>query len=262
MTKINYAYRKRPVVIEAFQMTPVRRYNNSEWPDWLREAWELPHDSPGSFHPADPDYDLMGPYAGGLEIETLEGSHSVQWGDWIIRGVQGELYPCKPDIFAATYIPATGTPPEADPDVTTGYPAKADGIWMCLSAQYLTKHYGQVCEPDPDVTAFAEDEGFTRATRFCYRSNPGKKLDAFWPMAYASPAYWPEWVYDVLRRSDGTPGSMSLSRSTRSPFPSPVVVTPFGEREVGCDDWVVRDDDGALFVLSSDEFFEKYRMQT
>jgi hypothetical protein len=38
-----------------------------------------------------------------LFIGTLEGTHRADPGDWIIRGVKGELYPCKPDIFAATY---------------------------------------------------------------------------------------------------------------------------------------------------------------
>lgn len=41
-----------------------------------------------------------------LEIQTLEGTHRADPGDWIIRGVKGEFYPCKPDIFAATYEPA------------------------------------------------------------------------------------------------------------------------------------------------------------
>lgn len=41
-----------------------------------------------------------------LEIETLEGVMTAQPGDWIIKGVKGEFYPCKPDIFAATYDPA------------------------------------------------------------------------------------------------------------------------------------------------------------
>jgi len=36
-------------------------------------------------------------------IDTLEGGHTVCPGDWIITGVKGELYPCKPDIFEATY---------------------------------------------------------------------------------------------------------------------------------------------------------------
>ncbi len=38
-------------------------------------------------------------------IETLEGTMRAEIGDWIIRGVKGELYPCKPDIFTATYEP-------------------------------------------------------------------------------------------------------------------------------------------------------------
>ncbi len=43
---------------------------------------------------------------GTLSIATLEGEMTAQPGDWIIRGVKGELYPCKPDIFEATYEPA------------------------------------------------------------------------------------------------------------------------------------------------------------
>lgn len=41
-----------------------------------------------------------------IEIHTLEGRMTAQIGDWIIKGVKGEFYPCKPDIFAATYDPA------------------------------------------------------------------------------------------------------------------------------------------------------------
>ena len=39
-------------------------------------------------------------------VETLEGRHLVTPGDWIIKGVKGEFYPCKPDIFALTYVEA------------------------------------------------------------------------------------------------------------------------------------------------------------
>lgn len=42
-----------------------------------------------------------------LIISTLEGDHEARPGDWIIKGVKGELYPCKPDIFEATYEPAS-----------------------------------------------------------------------------------------------------------------------------------------------------------
>ncbi len=44
--------------------------------------------------------------AGTMLIETLEGVMEAKPGDWVIRGVKGELYPCKPDIFSATYEPA------------------------------------------------------------------------------------------------------------------------------------------------------------
>ena len=42
---------------------------------------------------------------GGLYIKTLEGTHHASMGDWIVRGIQGEFYPCKPDIFSETYEP-------------------------------------------------------------------------------------------------------------------------------------------------------------
>lgn len=45
-------------------------------------------------------------------IDTLEGGHTVCPGDWIITGVKGERYPCKPDIFAATYEPTELEPPK------------------------------------------------------------------------------------------------------------------------------------------------------
>ncbi len=46
------------------------------------------------------------PPLGTLDIPTLEGTMTANAGDWIIRGVKGEFYPCKPDIFDATYEPA------------------------------------------------------------------------------------------------------------------------------------------------------------
>lgn len=88
-------FRKKPIVIEAFQMTVERRADNSDWPAWLHEAWNTPMEQPGAFYPL----------ATSLCISTLEGSHVVSVGDWIIRGIKGELYPCKPDIFGATYEP-------------------------------------------------------------------------------------------------------------------------------------------------------------
>lgn len=94
-------YRKKPVVIEAYQMTHERRMDNADWPAWLGEAWNGSRDQIGTLRRAD----LSAELPDNLEIVTLEGVMRVAWGDYIIRGVQGELYPCKPDIFEATYEP-------------------------------------------------------------------------------------------------------------------------------------------------------------
>ena len=95
-------YRKKPVVIEAFQMTRERRQNNIDWPHWLNEAWQKDFSEKGAVGCEDyPNSDGTDT----LIIQTLEGVHNVGWDDFIIQGVHGELYPCKPDIFAATYEP-------------------------------------------------------------------------------------------------------------------------------------------------------------
>lgn len=91
---VNYRFRKKPVEIEAFQMTLERIENNVDWPEWLHEAWQKDRSVPGAFWRAED---------GTLAITTLEGVHAVSLNDFIIQGVKGELYPCKPDIFAATY---------------------------------------------------------------------------------------------------------------------------------------------------------------
>ena len=69
-------YRKKPVVIEATQ--------------WFK-------------HGDHPEVKALFAYKDGGWIQTLEGGHVVTPGDWIITGVKGEHYPCKPDIFEATY---------------------------------------------------------------------------------------------------------------------------------------------------------------
>ncbi|GAA1064713.1 hypothetical protein GCM10009574_023260 [Streptomyces asiaticus] len=82
-------FRKKPVEIEAVQFTA----------DTFREAIRfVPIDQFG-----DAGEDERGIF---MTIKTLEGRMRADEGDWIIRGVQGEHYPCKPDIFEATYEPA------------------------------------------------------------------------------------------------------------------------------------------------------------
>lgn len=93
-------YRKKPVEVEAFQYIGVRcsgaptilmEYLFNECPKWLSDAWD--------------DGVIFIDEAKNLFIKTLEGAMKVNVGDYIIHGVQGELYPCKPDIFEQTYEP-------------------------------------------------------------------------------------------------------------------------------------------------------------
>ena len=86
-------YRKKPVVIEAFQMTAANRVALvlGDAPAWLQKAYDEGH------------VVMMAAEPTTLTIQTLEGPHICSENDWIIKGVADELYPCKPAIFAATY---------------------------------------------------------------------------------------------------------------------------------------------------------------
>lgn len=102
-------YRKKQVVIEAVQL---------RWDTWSEickhaEVGQLTDGRPQGIY-VDPDGQ---PRAGfensdrlGLAIPTLEGLMIGVENDWIIKGSKGELYPCKPDIFAATYEPVSEPP--------------------------------------------------------------------------------------------------------------------------------------------------------
>jgi len=83
-----FKYRKKPVVVEAVQHFNDMGTHTTAFPQWLLRA------------AADGTVFADGNVT---KIKTLEGDMTVNDGDWIIRGVAGELYPCKPDIFATTY---------------------------------------------------------------------------------------------------------------------------------------------------------------
>lgn len=93
-------FRKKPVIVDAIQYTP-----------GLEDGYAC--------------YEIGGRFVGYYDknaalprvnrkpaIKTLEGFHEISAGDWIITGVAGERYPCKPEIFAQTYEAADGPPPE------------------------------------------------------------------------------------------------------------------------------------------------------
>ncbi|MHB9144713.1 MAG: hypothetical protein ACYC5Y_05180 [Symbiobacteriia bacterium] len=95
-------FRKLPVIIDAIQLT---------WGTWndvcdfvSKEAFGggvYLDDETGAELPEGRTSNTMG-----LKIKTLEGTMLARQGDYIIRGVNGEFYPCKPDIFERTYEPA------------------------------------------------------------------------------------------------------------------------------------------------------------
>ena len=86
-------YRKKPIEVEAF------RLGFDHIPDWFMDC--VTKNS----------IILRGDYKGetSADIETLEGVIHANYGDFIIKGIKGEIYPCKPDIFEKTYEPATNT---------------------------------------------------------------------------------------------------------------------------------------------------------
>lgn len=88
-------YRKKPVVIEAFQYDGDLINSNGVpyVPEWMLEA---PH-----YYDGEPPCELY--------VKTLEGDMHVSVGDYVIRGINGEIYPCKPDIFVKTYEQANSS---------------------------------------------------------------------------------------------------------------------------------------------------------
>lgn len=86
-------YIKKPVIIEAFKYDGDLISEDGYYycPYWAKNAFE----NGTIFYDGEPPIELY--------IKTLEGIHHVSIGDYIIQGVNGELYPCKPDIFWKTY---------------------------------------------------------------------------------------------------------------------------------------------------------------
>lgn len=96
-------YRKKPVEIEAWHFT--KENLKKGVPRWVDH---LPVNKNG-YEELNHDISLWSQYGGKKisgEIKTLEGKMTISENDYIIKGVHGELYPCKPDIFEETYEPS------------------------------------------------------------------------------------------------------------------------------------------------------------
>lgn len=88
-------FRKKPVVIEAMLFDGTEPSARTVL-DWMAQHRPAQVDASPSYRPG----------IRSIFITTLEGVMEASAGDWVIRGISGEFYPCKPDIFAATYDPA------------------------------------------------------------------------------------------------------------------------------------------------------------
>lgn len=116
-------FRKKPVVIEAFQFDGDLIFYNGKYyvPEWAIKAFKegvlfydglTPSQSPSE-----------------LYIKTLEGKMHVSYGDYVIQGVNGELYPCKPDIFEKTYDDANLSSLQIDDFAKEVHQNAADHGW-------------------------------------------------------------------------------------------------------------------------------------
>ena len=122
-------FRKKPVEIEA-----IRFEDSVECLQALSEA---------GFGPVHVDYD--DPANPVLAIETLEGVMTARLGDYIIKGVKGEFYPCKPDIFQETYEPSA--PLEIDVDEAK---ARLAGLVLGgLLGQWNAEKHGPLAQSIP-----------------------------------------------------------------------------------------------------------------
>lgn len=99
-------FRKKPVIIEAVKWDGEVIVGGC--PDWLAAVGEDLSDAPVSVEPG-----LVAFCGDALFIGTTEGTMRADAGDWIIQGTAGELYPCKPDIFAAIYDPVNAEAADA-----------------------------------------------------------------------------------------------------------------------------------------------------
>lgn len=90
-------FRKKPVVIDALQFTGS---NDVVVMEFVGKRLKKGQDRPDGLHGAQSDFV---PY---LIIPTLEGNMKCSQFDYVIKGVNGEFYPCKPNIFEKTYVPA------------------------------------------------------------------------------------------------------------------------------------------------------------
>lgn len=91
-------FRRLPFEVEAFQLSPDGSDDCDAWPAWAREAMAKRWHDVGALFPA-----IGGP---GFHVRIAAGVVRAAPGDWIVRGIDGEIYPVRPEIFAESYVSA------------------------------------------------------------------------------------------------------------------------------------------------------------
>lgn len=123
-------YRKLPVIIEAVQIS-----QEEPAPPWLSAAFD--------------NTTVTTDGAGGVYIKTLEGLMRGSPGDWIIKGVNGELYPCKPEIFEKTYERVDGPLIVSAGDLTDYTDEEMAALMQAPTAiTYMPRGGGPIAEDD------------------------------------------------------------------------------------------------------------------
>lgn len=141
---IGQSFRKRPVVIQA------ALFDGTKFCADEIAAWAIDSEN----FSAVVGRSGKGERCFDLRIRTLEGSMTALPGDWIIRGVQGEFYPCKPDIFAKTYEPATAREIEQGRGAVAELPPLPDPIRALIHDSVRTMQID--CYTAGQMTAYGE----------------------------------------------------------------------------------------------------------
>ncbi|MGW7734634.1 hypothetical protein [Bacillus velezensis] len=159
-------YKKRPIEVEAFEY-------GTDWPDWFHDKVKSSDvvTYAGIIPSSDPFERSEGLWC---EIKTLEGIMTAKEGDWIIKGINGEIYPCKPDIFKKTYE-------KVDSEMKTADPSEEIRINGLLTMLGITANH--------DLTEFEEVYAELKATLFKGDESHMKKVSpkgepAIFPKTY------------------------------------------------------------------------------
>jgi hypothetical protein len=145
-------FRKKPIVIDAWLFLPVLGY----------QGWG--HETPPNWVGKEAVFTLDVDGIPIVEIETPEGTMTANGGDWIIKGVEDELYPCKGSVFSATYTPVDGTVGALTDEEDAILSSMASTIFniQCMTVAILTKKEAQLARDAGDdlaadvLTAYAD----------------------------------------------------------------------------------------------------------